>query len=87
MKIDRSFVLGMATDRGDAAIVRSIIDLARAFGLRVVAEGVEDERTWRLLAEARLRRGAGLVPRPADAGRGAGASGSTGTARRPAAAL
>ena len=52
LKVDRAFVLGMATDTGDAAIVRTIIDLARAFGLRVVAEGVEDERTWRLLAEA-----------------------------------
>ncbi|GAA0508819.1 hypothetical protein Ade02nite_62270 [Paractinoplanes deccanensis] len=52
VKIDRSFVLGMATDRGDAAIVRSVIDLAEALGLRAVAEGVEDERTWRLLAEA-----------------------------------
>jgi EAL domain-containing protein (putative c-di-GMP-specific phosphodiesterase class I) len=52
VKIDRSFVLGMATDFSDAAIVRSVIDLAEALGLRVVAEGVEDERTWRLLAEA-----------------------------------
>nr|WP_184957172.1 EAL domain-containing protein [Actinoplanes abujensis] len=52
VKIDRSFVLGMATDHGDAAIVRSVIDLAEALGLRAVAEGVEDERTWRLLAEA-----------------------------------
>ncbi|MET3429130.1 diguanylate cyclase (GGDEF)-like protein [Actinoplanes tereljensis] len=52
VKIDRSFVLGMATNRGDAAIVRSVIDLAEAMGLRAVAEGVEDERTWRLLAAA-----------------------------------
>jgi EAL domain-containing protein (putative c-di-GMP-specific phosphodiesterase class I) len=52
VKIDRSFVLGVATDPDDAAIVRSCIDLARALGLRVVAEGVEDERTWRMLVEA-----------------------------------
>jgi len=52
VKIDRSFVLGMAADRGDAAIVRSVITLADSLGLRVVAEGVEDEQTWRLLASA-----------------------------------
>ena len=52
VKIDRSFVLGMTTDPDDAAIVRSVIDLAGALGLRVVAEGVEDERTWRLLHQA-----------------------------------
>ena len=52
VKVDRSFVLGLASDAGDAAIVRTVIALARALNLRVVAEGVEDERTWRLLAEA-----------------------------------
>ncbi|MBQ1030225.1 EAL domain-containing protein [Micromonospora sp. C97] len=52
VKVDRSFVLGMADDADDAAIVRSMIELAGALGLRVVAEGVEDERTWRMLHTA-----------------------------------
>ena len=52
VKVDRSFVLGMATDPDAGAIVRSVIELAGALGLRVVAEGVEDERTWRLLHRA-----------------------------------
>lgn len=49
VKVDRSFVLGMTEDADDAAIVTSVVELARALGLRVVAEGVEDERTWRML--------------------------------------
>ncbi|MGN9777756.1 EAL domain-containing protein [Micromonospora sp. H33] len=52
VKVDRSFVLGMAEDADDAAIVTSMIELAGALGLRVVAEGVEDERTWRMLYAA-----------------------------------
>jgi diguanylate cyclase (GGDEF)-like protein len=49
VKIDRSFVQGMATDPGDLAIVRAVVDLARHFGLLVVAEGVESEMTVSLL--------------------------------------
>ncbi|HSQ99461.1 MAG TPA: EAL domain-containing protein, partial [Sphingomicrobium sp.] len=42
LKIDKGFVMGMATDASDALIVRSTIDLAHNMGLTVVAEGVED---------------------------------------------
>jgi EAL domain-containing protein (putative c-di-GMP-specific phosphodiesterase class I) len=55
----------MATDHGDNAIVRSIIGLARDLGLRVVAEGVEDEDTYDLLAEAGCDIAQGwLIARP-----------------------
>jgi len=46
VKIDRSFVLRMDVNEDDAAIVRSIIDLASVLGLRVVAEGVETREAW-----------------------------------------
>jgi diguanylate cyclase (GGDEF)-like protein/PAS domain S-box-containing protein len=41
LKIDRSFIMGLGTNTGDAAIVTSCIDLAHAVGIRAVAEGVE----------------------------------------------
>ncbi|SOB88180.1 EAL domain, c-di-GMP-specific phosphodiesterase class I (or its enzymatically inactive variant) [Sphingomonas guangdongensis] len=43
LKIDRSFVQHAHQNRGDAILVRSTIDLAHELGLKVVAEGVEDE--------------------------------------------
>ena len=49
IKIDKSFVMEMAVDASDAAIVRSTIDLAHNLGLKVVAEGVESEDAWRHL--------------------------------------
>src|SRR6476660_1546620 len=51
IKIDKSFVMEMAVDASDAAIVHSTIDLAHNLGLRVVAEGVETEAAWRRLRE------------------------------------
>ena len=51
LKIDRSFVMDMETDRDDAIIVRSTIDLAHNLGLAVIAEGVESESTLNMLRE------------------------------------
>jgi diguanylate cyclase (GGDEF)-like protein len=50
MKLDRAFVTHMCSDSGNSAIVRALLDLARNFDLQVVAEGVEDHRTWTVLA-------------------------------------
>ncbi len=41
VKIDRSFVSGVATDAGSSAIVGGVVAMAHAYGLRVVAEGAE----------------------------------------------
>ena len=43
LKIDRSFVKGLPADDSDAGIVRAILQMARALGMKVVAEGVETE--------------------------------------------
>ncbi len=49
LKIDCAFVMRVAQDERDAAIVQSLVDLGRRLGLRVVAEGVETREAWDLL--------------------------------------
>jgi EAL domain-containing protein (putative c-di-GMP-specific phosphodiesterase class I) len=61
IKIDRCFVSEVATARESRLIVKAIIDLAHAMGLRATAEGVEDVATLRLLEELRCDEAQGFL--------------------------
>lgn len=70
LKIDKSFVMNMEKDEDDANIVRSTIDLGHNMGLRVVAEGVETQAAWNLLADMGCDQGQGyFISRPMPAER------------------
>jgi diguanylate cyclase (GGDEF)-like protein/PAS domain S-box-containing protein len=67
IKIDRSFVSGLATDPDSGAIVRSAVSLGHNLGLRVVAEGLQDRAAEHVLIESGCDAAQGfLVGRPAD---------------------
>jgi diguanylate cyclase (GGDEF)-like protein/PAS domain S-box-containing protein len=59
LKIDRSFVKDMLEQPRNLAIVQSTVDLAHHLGMRVVAEGVEDQGTWELLGRVGCDMGQG----------------------------
>ncbi len=65
VKIDKSFVLGMGSDLGDLAVVRSIVELGHSLGLTVVAEGVEEDAARDQLVEMGCHVAQGyLISRP-----------------------
>ena len=67
IKIDRSFVSGLATDPDSGAIVRSAVGLGHNLGLRVVAEGLQDRASEAILIEAGCDAAQGfLIGRPLD---------------------
>jgi EAL domain-containing protein (putative c-di-GMP-specific phosphodiesterase class I) len=68
LKIDMEFVRDIAHDETNVRVVDAIVDVARRFGLRTIAEGVEDERTLDLLREAGVDCAQGYhLGRPVDA--------------------
>jgi predicted signal transduction protein with EAL and GGDEF domain len=52
IKIDRSFVSSMTSRREGESIVRAVVDMAGDLGLRVVAEGLDDDETRQRLLSA-----------------------------------
>ena len=65
LKIDRSFVRDVTRDPARRAIIRAVIEMARALNLHTVAEGVEDVDTWALLATLGAGSAQGyLIARP-----------------------
>lgn len=65
LKLDRSIVKDVTVSQRDALIVRSTIDLAHSLGLKVVAEGIEDEAAFSVLAAMGCDMAQGyLIARP-----------------------
>jgi diguanylate cyclase len=68
LKIDQSFVRSTMRGSDHVAVLRAIIDVAHAVGLRTVAEGVETTAQWNLLAELGCKHAQGyLINKPAPA--------------------
>ncbi|MBL8305736.1 MAG: EAL domain-containing protein [Rubrivivax sp.] len=65
LKIDRSFVSGLPADESDAGIVRAILQMARALGMRVIAEGVETEAQRQFLQDEGCHEFQGWLYAPA----------------------
>jgi EAL domain-containing protein (putative c-di-GMP-specific phosphodiesterase class I) len=61
LKIDKSFVADVFSDRADAAIVRTIIDMAHQLGFTVVAEGVETDRQAAFLRQFGCEQAQGFL--------------------------
>ncbi|MFN3862514.1 MAG: putative bifunctional diguanylate cyclase/phosphodiesterase [Roseateles sp.] len=65
LKIDRSFVKGLPGDASDAGIANAIVQMGRALGLQVIAEGVETEAQRDFLAQAGCHEFQGYLYAPA----------------------
>ena len=60
LKIDRSFVLPILESKKSLLMVKSIISMSLSLGLEVVAEGIEDDETGKLLSELGVQTGQGF---------------------------
>jgi EAL domain-containing protein (putative c-di-GMP-specific phosphodiesterase class I) len=79
LKIDQEFVRDALVSESDRHVIWAVVNIARRFGLKTVAEGVEDQQTFELLAQMDVDYAQGFHlgrPGPIDSGhRGALRSG------------
>jgi len=61
LKVDRSFVRDITFDQDDATIVKTIIAMASALNLRVIAEGIETQEQFEYLANLKCDEGQGFM--------------------------
>lgn len=69
LKIDKAFVLDLATNQDDQVMVRTLVTLAQNLGLKTVAEGVEDQESLQFLTEIGCSKAQGFYlsrPLPVD---------------------
>jgi diguanylate cyclase (GGDEF)-like protein len=70
LKIDRSFISGVATSADSAALIRTLIQLGKSLGIETLAEGIEDREQFERLQDEECESGQGYLvarPLPADA--------------------
>jgi diguanylate cyclase (GGDEF)-like protein len=65
IKIDKSFVDNIATQKASAIILEGVIGIANRLGIKVVAEGIEDEEQLDRLSDVGCRLGQGFLYSPA----------------------
>ena len=61
LKIDRSFVAGVASSRDAAALIDTLVQLGRSLGIKTLAEGIEDTAQLRALQRAGCDLGQGFL--------------------------
>ena len=67
LKIDRSFIDGIATSKGSAALIHTLVELGRTLGIETLAEGIEDRAQLETLQREHCDQGQGfLFSRPLD---------------------
>ena len=66
LKIDRSFISGIASSNGSSALIHTLVRLGKTLGLETLGEGIEDEAQLRHLQREHCDQGQGFLARPLD---------------------